>query len=236
MRKRFFRKAVLAAVIAVPAVFSHPDSRALAQEEGKAIESEEEAAGAEEQEAWNSEEEMEKISEDTGEEEDTGSEDATDLENQMDAEGDEGFFTENDLFSEMEEDDLLFSEGEEAVPEENMENLIDLYAAHAGFVQEGLPARNGNGGFVPVTNGEAVFSSKYTRLGWNSNSAVYPWSQAGSSVLAGQKIQGAVQGPYYLPLDNRAKGKYGFRVTNVGFNKEANTSLDLLMTCTDYQD
>lgn len=46
MRKRFFRKAVLAAVIAVPAVFSHPDSRALAQEEGKAIESEEEAAGA----------------------------------------------------------------------------------------------------------------------------------------------------------------------------------------------
>lgn len=26
MRKRFFRKAVLAAVIAVPAVFSHPDS------------------------------------------------------------------------------------------------------------------------------------------------------------------------------------------------------------------
>ena len=107
MRKRFFRKAVLAAVIAVPAVFSHPDSRALAQEEGKAIEREKEAAGAEEQEAWNSEEEMENISEDTGEEEDTGSEDATDLENQMDAEGDEGFFTENDLFSEMEEDDLL---------------------------------------------------------------------------------------------------------------------------------
>ena len=68
MRKRFFRKAVLAAMIAVPAVFSHPDSRALAQEEGKAIESEEEAAGAEEQEAWNSEEEMENISEDTGEE------------------------------------------------------------------------------------------------------------------------------------------------------------------------
>ena len=132
MRKRFFRKAVLAAVIAVPAVFSHPDSRALAQEEGKAIEREKEAAGAEEQEAWNSEEEMENISEDTGEEEDTGSEDATDLENQMDAEGDEGFFTENDLFSEMEEDDLLFSEGEEAVPEENMENLIDLYAA-GGF-------------------------------------------------------------------------------------------------------
>ena len=115
MRKRFFRKAVLAAVIAVPAVFSHPDSRALAQEEGKAIEREKEAAGAEEQEAWNSEEEMENISEDTGEEEDTGSEDATDLENQMDAEGDEGFFTENDLFSEMEEDDLFFSEGEEAV-------------------------------------------------------------------------------------------------------------------------
>lgn len=43
MRKRFFRKAVLAAVIAVPAVFSHPDSRALAQEEGKAIEREKEA-------------------------------------------------------------------------------------------------------------------------------------------------------------------------------------------------
>ena len=148
MRKRFFRKAVLAAVIAVPAVFSHPDSRALAQEEGKAIEREKEAAGAEQQELWESEEEMENISEDTGEEEDTGSEDATDLENQMDAEGDEGFFTENDLFSEMEEDDLLFSEGEEAVPEENMENLIELYAAPAGFVQEGLPARNGNGGFV----------------------------------------------------------------------------------------
>ena len=61
MRKRFFRKAVLAAVIAVPAVFSHPDSRALAQEEGKAIEREKEAAGAEQQELWESEEEMENI-------------------------------------------------------------------------------------------------------------------------------------------------------------------------------
>ena len=35
MRKRFFRKAVLAAVIAVPAVFSHPDSRALARKRAK---------------------------------------------------------------------------------------------------------------------------------------------------------------------------------------------------------
>ena len=247
MRKRFLKKAVLAAVIAVPVVFSHPGSRALAQEESEAIESEEEAAGAKEQEVWSSEaEEMEETQEnpaaedeiENAQEEKMGNvQENTEEEEKRGLEADSGFFVEKDAFSDLEGDFLLFSDAaEEPYQEENMDDLIALYAAPAGFVQEGLPVRNGNGGFIPVTNGEAVFSSKYTRLGWNSNSAVYPWSQAGSSVLAGQKIEGAVQGPYYLPLDNRAKGKYGFRVTNVGFHKDANTSLDLLMTCTDYLD
>ena len=37
-------------------------------------------------------------------------------------------------------------------------------------------------------------------------------------------------------FNNNAKGKFGFRVTHVGYNKEANTKVDLLLTCNNYQD
>lgn len=226
MRKKSFRKALLAAALFIPITLSEPSGRVLAQEELIEFEAREEADTAE-----NMEVPQEGVEEETeiNSEEEAGT-------NTSD---EEGFIAEEENATKPDLDDFMDFTGEMAEDifvEENADSMIALYAAPAGFVQEGLPVRNGNGGFTPVTDGQTVFSSKYTRLGWNSNSKVYPWSQAGSSVLAGRKDQDPVQGPYYLPLDESAKGKYGFRVTNVGFNREKNISLDLLLTCTDYLD
>ena len=54
--------------------------------------------------------------------------------------------------------------------------------------------------------------------------------------LPGKRYRERYRVRIICPLITVQKEKYGFRVTNVGFNKEANTSLDLLMTCTDYLD
>ena len=212
MRKNAFIKMFFAAVLTASVAASGFGKKTLAQEEITEFEILEETDALE---GWESFENTEMPS-DEAENEDE----------------------ESDTFeSEKKEYHFFSEEAEEFLEEEeNPDSRIALYAAPVGFVQEGQPVRYGNGGFTPVTNGQAVFSSKYTRLGWNSNSEVLPWSQAGSSVLKGRKDQETVQGPYYVPLDSSAKGKFGFRITNVGFNRDANTSLDILLTCTDYLD
>lgn len=120
--------------------------------------------------------------------------------------------------------------------EAETDSLIDTYIAPEDYVQEGSPVKNGSGGFTPVTIGQSYFSSKYTRLGWNADTKVNRWSSAGSDVIAGVRKNSDVNGPYYVPLNNNAKRKFGFRISNVGYDKKTNTKLDLFMTCTNYQD
>lgn len=120
--------------------------------------------------------------------------------------------------------------------EDTSDDLLSLYMEPENYVQEGTPVKDGAIGFIPVQPGKREFSSKYTRLGWNSDSKVIPWSTAGSDVVQGRRYGGVVQGPYFVPLNNNAKGKFGFRVTNVGYNKIADTKVDLLLTCTNYRD
>ena len=135
------------------------------------------------------------------------------------------------------EDDAEEFYGELEMTEQwDTDDLISAYIAPEDFVQEGAPVKDGNGGFTAVANGESTFSSKYTRLGWNTDTQVYPWNNAGNNVVAGRRQGGAIEGPYYVALNNSAKGNYGFRVTNVGYNKSENTKLDLILTCSNYHD
>ena len=48
-----------------------------------------------------------------------------------------------------------------------------------------------NGVVTAVANGSTLFSSKYTRLGWNADTQVYSWNNAGNDVISGMK-QGAM--------------------------------------------
>ena len=69
--------------------------------------------------------------------------------------------------------------------------MIDAYVAPENYAQEGTPVREGKGGFTAVANGSTLFSSKYTRLGWNADTQVYSWNNAGNDVISGMK-QGAM--------------------------------------------
>ena len=132
---------------------------------------------------------------------------------------------------------LFFQDGSGSCFEDgSTDDLIDAYVAPENYAQEGTPVREGKGGFTAVANGSTLFSSKYTRLGWNADTQVYSWNNAGNDVISGMKQGAMVEGPYFVPLNNNAKGKFGFRVTHVGYNKEANTKVDLLLTCNNYQD
>ena len=71
------------------------------------------------------------------------------------------------------------------------DDLIDAYVAPENYAQEGTPVREGKGGFTAVANGSTLFSSKYTRLGWNADTQVYSWNNAGNDVISGMK-QGAM--------------------------------------------
>ena len=180
MKYRKIRKAILAAVLAVPMAMSYPDPGIMAQDEPgmqeESVSEETEAEGVPEedtsleenpvsdQEEWELPGGSNLIIEDT----------PSDMEEQ-DSTFEDGFYaseeTEGDAFFdgnavELLEEDDFFMEGD-------TEDMIAAYIAPDNYVQEGNPVKNGGGGFTPVTIGETYFSSKYTRLGWNDDSQVY---------------------------------------------------------------
>ena len=105
---------------------------------------------------------------------------------------------------------MFFQDGLEVLEDGSTDDLIDAYVAPENYAQEGTPVREGKGGFTAVANGSTLFSSKYTRLGWNADTQVYSWNNAGNDVISGMKQGAMVEGPYFVPLNNNAKGKFGF--------------------------
>lgn len=237
MKKRSLKKTLLAAALAVPVALSSPNLGVKAQEEAalqdtesaesdfgeNAVVPEEDTEAPVEMEEKTSENEME-----AGEESlfQSGSDESEeDNKGEFFADWDEGDDSSEEFYGELEETEQW-----------DTEDMISTYIAPEGFVQEGSPVKDGNGGFTAVANGSTTFSSKYTRLGWNTDSQVYPFNNAGSDVAEGRRNGNGVDGPYYVALNNNAKGKYGFRITNVGYNKSENTKLDLILTCSNYHD
>ena len=221
MRYRKLGKVILAAVLAIPIATSCPDPGVKAQEEAEPFD-EEQVTDLEE---WELPGGSNLIMEDVFEDSEDQNEQSEEGFFASDEETDEGFF---------DEDYVGFAEGEDVFEESETEDMVAAYIEPDGYKQEGNPVKDGNGGFTAVTIGENYFSSKYIRLGWNDDTKVYPWSNAGNNVVAGMRQGGTVEGPYYVPLNDNAKGKFGFRITHVGYNKETNTKLDLLLTSTNY--
>ena len=136
-------------------------------------------------------------------------------------------------------DEESFSDLAEDFFEDTLEETdagISLYATPQNFVQEGSPVKSGAGGFIPVTIGDRSYSSKYVKLGHNEDTQVIPWNNAGNNVIVGRRTEGSGAGTYFVPQNASAKGKFGFRVTNAGYNQKENVKLDMLFTCTNYSD
>ena len=249
MRKRNLKKTILAAALAVPVAFSYPGWAVRAQEDEK-VSTETEAQEVMQDNTAPKEAECEENpahDEMDGAETDSTETDSTEAD--RNASEEEKFFQSGLIANEdgeflsslaemetPEEDSMFFQDGLEVLEDGNTDDLIDAYVAPENYAQEGTPVREGKGGFTAVANGSTLFSSKYTRLGWNADTQVYSWNNAGNDVISGMKQGAMVEGPYFVPLNNNAKGKFGFRVTHVGYNKEANTKVDLLLTCNNYQD
>ena len=249
MRKRNLKKTILAAALAVPVAFSYPGWAVRAQED-EMVSTETEAQKVMQDNTAPEEAECEENpahDEMDGAETDSTETDSTEADRNVSEE--EKFFQsglianeDGEFLSSLEEmetsgeDSMFFQDGLEVLEDGSTDDLIDAYVAPENYAQEGTPVREGKGGFTAVANGSTLFSSKYTRLGWNADTQVYSWNNAGNDVISGMKQGAMVEGPYFVPLNNNAKGKFGFRVTHVGYNKEANTKVDLLLTCNNYQD
>lgn len=249
MRKRNLKKTILAAALAVPVAFSYPGWAVRAQED-EMVSTETEAQKVMQDNTAPEEAECEEnpaYDEMDGAETDSTETDSTEADRNVSEE--EKFFQsglianeDGEFLSSLEEmetsgeDSMFFQDGLEVLEDGSTDDLIDAYVAPENYAQEGTPVREGKGGFTAVANGSTLFSSKYTRLGWNADTQVYSWNNAGNDVISGMKQGAMVEGPYFVPLNNNAKGKFGFRVTHVGYNKEANTKVDLLLTCNNYQD
>lgn len=228
MRRRWKKAALIAAMIVSTTISSERFGHAENSESTEAeyigeVEQEEISGNQETQEEF-------AASEDGTEENET--EESGLEENESEEAGFEELFSEEEIEEFASEEDLF---GEIFSDEEVTDDMVSLYAVPENFVQEGSPVRFGANGFTTVSLGNQSYSSKYAKLGWNADTQVIPWSNAGGDVVAGRRNGSGVNGPYFVPLNDNAKGKYGFRVTNVGYNKEAGTKVDLLLTCVNYR-
>ena len=228
MRRRWKKAALIAAMIVSTTISSERFGHAENSESTEAeyigeVEQEEISGNQETQEEF-------AASEDGTEENET--EESGLEENESEEAGFEELFSEEEIEEFASEEDLF---GEIFSDEEVTDDMVSLYAVPENFVQEGSPVRFGANGFTTVSLGNQSYNSKYAKLGWNADTQVIPWSNAGGDVVAGRRNGSGVNGPYFVPLNDNAKGKYGFRVTNVGYNKEAGTKVDLLLTCVNYR-
>lgn len=233
MRQKWKKAALVAAMIISTAVSSERFINAENSEQAEA----EYTEAAEQEETGGIQEIQEEFaaSEDGTEEnepEEGGLGETDPEENESEEAGFGELFPEEEMEEFASEEELL---GENFSDEEVTDDMVSLYAVPENFVQEGSPVRSGANGFTPVSLGNQSYSSKYAKLGWNADTQVIPWSNAGGDVVAGRRNGSGVNGPYFVPLNDNAKGKYGFRVTNVGYNKEAGTKVDLLLTCVNYR-
>ena len=221
MRKRNLKKTILAAALAVPVAFSYPGWAVRAQEDGgmsAEIETQEIIQDNIESEEAEYEENPDSDEMDGTETDQDVSEEEEVFQSGLIANEDGEFLSSLEEIETPGEDSMFFQDGLEVLEDGNTDDLIDAYVAPENYAQEGTPVREGKGGFTAVANGSTLFSSKYTRLGWNADTQVYSWNNAGNDVISGMKQGAMVEGPYFVPLNNNAKGKFGFRVTHVGYN------------------
>lgn len=117
-----------------------------------------------------------------------------------------------------------------AQPETETEESEEAASDYA-YTAPGTPCK-ASSAFTKVTKGSRTFSSAYTFLRGNSNSVCTFWYD---SSLVTKGYQEGTGMEYLIPKSGDARGKFGFRITNVGYSISARCNLDLYVTVTKYK-
>ncbi len=99
------------------------------------------------------------------------------------------------------------------------------------YTRPGTPCK-ASSAYTKVTNGSRTFSSAYTFLRGTSKSTTTMWYDS-SVVTKGYQESNGME--YLIPKSADARGKFGFRVSNVGYSTSARCNLDLYITVTKYK-
>ncbi len=99
-------------------------------------------------------------------------------------------------------------------------------------VQAGIPCVN-SAAYTKVTEGSRTYSQEYTFLRGTSRTDIEYWYDSSVVMMGYRENDGR---KYLMPLSDDAKGRFGFRLTNVAYNREAQCTMDMLMTVTDFSD
>lgn len=140
-----------------------------------------------------------------------------------------GNFAESDQIPEA---DSEFEIGSEKVCETEEKPEAALLA-DTSFASVVLPGDSCpfSGFYTIATEGEDIFSSKYSFIRGGASSAVEFWYDESLVIRGYREVSGD---EYLMPNSDSAKGKFGFRVTNVAYNRENGCKMDLLVTVSDY--
>ncbi len=105
----------------------------------------------------------------------------------------------------------------------------------AGYSPPGTIASAEGSGYTPVNVGDRRYASRFSEIQRNSSSSVIPWDTSGGHVTQGSRVNSGGQTyTYFVPKDDTAKGKFGFRVTNVAYNREEKCAVDMNITVVGY--
>lgn len=86
--------------------------------------------------------------------------------------------------------------------------------------------------YKKVTAGSMSYSNQYVPLRKYSNSVITPWCTDYSNITEGTSTATGIN--YFIPKSANGKGKCGWTVTNVGYDRANKCFLDLKITLADY--
>lgn len=128
--------------------------------------------------------------------------------------------------------DMPLSDNAEWNAEMIASSVFEQRAVDASFPVSGTLITNA-GSYKIVSLGKETFSDEYQPLrGVPGVSEFSTWCNS-SSVLRGTSSSGHIQ--YFIPSGDSDKGKFGFKITNVAYNREENCYVDMMLTVTDYK-
>lgn len=126
-------------------------------------------------------------------------------------------------------------ETEETEFETAEEESVLLLAS--SYTPPGTIASAAGTGYTAVNIGDRRYSGSYCEIQKNVSSAVIPWDTSGGHVTKGSRVNSGGQTyTYFVPKDNSAAGKFGFRITNVAYNQLEKCAVDMIITVAAYND
>lgn len=153
------------------------------------------------------------------------------------SEGDGAWMETEHLEAETEEIPVFELEEMTELNSEAWEEEPEIALLSSAYTPAGTLAASAGTGYTAVTPGDRRYSGNYSEVQRNRSSVVTPWDNSGGHVIKGSRVNSAGTAyTYYVPKDASAAGKFGFRVSNVAYNKEKKCAVDLNITVAGYND